>query len=72
MIDANIQVMGQMIRKMIGHSNNHLAWINIKIKIKDESIYTYRGGGYMCDVSIYTMIKGTWQSKVPGTYDLKL
>ena len=39
----------KMIRKMIGHSNNHLAWINIKIKIKkNESIYTD-----IWDVSIY-------------------
>ena len=37
-----------MIRKMIGHSKNHLARINIKIKIMDESLYTD-----IWDVSIY-------------------
>ena len=36
-----------MIRKMIGHSKNHLAWINAKSN-EDESIYTY-----IWDVSIY-------------------
>ena len=46
-----------MIRKMIGHSNNHLAWINIKIKIKRTSQYIQIFGMYL-----FTMITETWRS----------